>query len=511
MAIQDIFNDGILSGIFSSLKNNNSGYGTDRDPNSGTEVAYNRRLTDYEVESLYRNSRIIEKVVDQLPYTATSKPPQLIIGSDMDDSLDNKTARLIEDQFRQWDFWSLVCDAWTAGRLYGDGFLILDLNDGQDYNEPLDEKKLKSIDNIIVSDKTQLIPYDVSNRGVFEHYQIIDHDYKNHKEDYLRARSFIHKSRVLRIPGKKLFGRMLGWNYGCHDSIVQAMFNDFSHWWSSVASANSMLSSHSLFKYKVKGMKEMAQKNDRNGLYNRFSTMMQGLSSLKGLILDADGEDAEFVNRNYAGVKDLLETIRQNVAISSGMPYSMLFGSPQGGAFSESGQSDRYEWARLVAQEQQQTLKPQINYLTKLIMLVKNKRVQENWEWHFPSTLQLTMKEQAELELDYARGDKIRLETNILHPKEIRNSRYGTTEFGDNIQISEEYESELFGNKNQSEENNQKDTVTDVQLDGTVLSEEEFDEIAEVDKEDIKNTVENWQSTAEEKWMNLLSSTKKED
>jgi phage-related protein (TIGR01555 family) len=615
MGISEIFNDGILSGVFSSLQNNSSGFGTSRDPQSSTEVSYNRRLTEWEVEKLYRNSRIIEKVVTQIPFDATSKPPQLIIGSDLEESLENKTARQIEDQLNQWDFWNLACDAWMAGRLYGDGFIILDINDGQDYNQPLNEKRIKSIDNLVVSDKTQLVPYNVSTRGNFEYYQIVDHEYRNAKDSYLKHLSFIHKSRVLRFPGKKLFGQMLGnTEYGFNDSVIQAMFNDFSQWWSSVSSASSMLASHSMFKYKVKGMRELSQKNNREGLYNRFSTMMMGLSSLKGLILDADGEDAEFVNRNYSGVKDIVETIGSNLSVSAEMPYTMLWGSPQGGAFSESGKSDRYEWARIVAQKQTQTLRPQLNYLTRLIMLANNKRIQESWEWEFPSMLQLTHKEQAELEKIYAESDEIRLQTGVVTIDEVRHSRYGTAHFGYNLQIDQENDNQLENNNTQQEdevltddedtfkppesvakeakkaldyrekypketedagtktgwtranqlakrenlsletvkrmksffsrhEKNKKinekykdepwkdngylmwlawggdsgktwsekivrqqevDTVNDAKIDGDILSEEEFDAIAEVDDEDIENAIESWKSTASEKWNNLL-------
>lgn len=499
----------------SVLKNPFTGFGTSRDPSSYNQINSFSQFSEIQLENLYRHSRIIEKSVSIIPYDATNVIPQFQIGENQNQ---NKLKDNIESKIKDLNFLENCLEAWVRGRLYGSGYLILDINDNNEYNEELDFNKIKNINNIIISDCTEIIPYKISSRGDFEYYQILEHHYRNN-DNNLNKYSYIHKSRVLVFPGKRLFGKMFLRNNGCHDSIISGMFGEFQAWYNSLNSSSNMLSSHSLFSYKMKGLKSLTQQKDKEALQQRFQTLMQGMSSLKGLILDADGEDAEFINRNYGGVSNIISELKENLASASGLPYTLIWGTPTGGAFSESGSSDRYEHARNISQEQNQILKPNLNYFTKVILsLFKNRNI-ENWEWYFPSVLQLTSKEQAELQKLYAETDQIRQKNKILHPMEIRYSRYGTSELGDNIMIESKYDEELFGSnesqkkkeempekeelEKESENNEIQEDKPDF-LNGYILSEWEYDEMAEISQEDKDNAIEKFKKNATEKWRKIL-------
>jgi phage-related protein (TIGR01555 family) len=508
----DLFNDGVLGQVFGSISNKLSGFGSSRDPNSQTQINPSPRFSEKQLENLFRTSRVIEKAVLTIPYDATVKPPQLEIDNDL------KLAEQIEVEIRKFDFLKLAMDAWERGRLYGEGYLVLDVNDGNDYNEPLDFNKIRSIDNIKVSDCTEILPYNVSIRGNFEYYQIINHEHLYSQDKIMNSFSFIHKSRVIKFPGKPLFGEMLVDNDGHSDSIVVGLFNEFVSWYTSLNSGSNMLASHSLFTYRMKGLRQLTKTQDREGLYNRFSTLMQGMSSLKGLVLDADGEDAEFINRNYGGVQEIISELKENLASASGLPYTLLWGTPTGGAFSESGASDRYEHARNITQQQNRILRPALNYFTKILFAI-GKKQDVDFEWHFPSVLQLTDKEQAELQKLYAEADQIRLRDKILHPMEIRQSRYGQPELGANIETQEEYEEELnleleqkreqqqkmmeMQNQTNQEENSQEDSFQD-KFDGDILPQSEYDKMAEITEQDKKETIDQFKKEANNKWKNIL-------
>ena len=515
------FND-VLNSV---LKNPFTGFGTSRDPSSYNKISPFSQFSEIELENLYRQSKIIEKAVSIIPYDATNVIPQFEIGENENQ---DKLKDNIESEIRNLNFLEYCLEAWIRGRLYGSGYLILDINDNNEYNEELDFNRIKGINDILVSDCTEIIPYNVSNRGEFEYYQILDHQYKN-SDNNLSLFSYIHKSRVLVFPGKKLFGKMFLRNNGRHDNIISGMYNEFQAWHTSISSASTMMNSHSLFSYKMKGLKSLTQQKDKEGLQQRFQTLMQGMSSLKGLILDAEGEDAQFINRNYSGVSAIISELKENLASASGLPYTLVWGTPTGGAFSESGASDRYEHARNISQEQNLILRPNLNYITEIIISLFKKKNIENWEWYFPSALQLTSKEQAELEKLYAETDQIRQKNGILHPMEIRYSRYGTSELGDNIMIESKYDEELFGNnepqeKETSQENKEIEELKEPEekeesetsetneiqedkpdfLNGHVLSEWEYNEIAEISQEDKENAIEKFKKNASEKWKKIL-------
>jgi phage-related protein (TIGR01555 family) len=500
-----LFEDGALLSAFGAVSNKLLGFGGDRDPLAATEINTTPYIDFVALEQLYRNNRIIEKAIAALPHDSVSNWGNLQIGNELEGSLDPKSAKLVEQSLLDLNIPSLFAEAGTAGRLYGDGFLILGINDGGQYKDPVQENKIKSIDWVKLSDPNQIKPYLPTQRGEFEHYQIVAREYGEHNQSDLDRTDLIHKSRVLRFPGKKLFGQMYVNTFGLNDSIIQAMYSEFIAWSSSVSSSGAMLNSHSLFIYKIKGLAEAAKTNNRQGLYNRFSSMLMGLSSLKSLVIDSNGEDASFINRNYGGVQSILAELKENLASAADMPYTKIWGTPTGGAFSESGASDRYEWANAVDRYQRSMFIPALNQLTRYLLLAQNRRIPNSWQWMFPSVLQLSLKEQSELQKNFAASDQINVTIGALHPLEVRHSRFGESQFGNDIELNQDLEKQLSSMNTTPNTTPTADSFND-SVEGDPLSDEELDAIADITEEDKKNAIEHWRASAGETWRNLLES-----
>jgi len=327
----------------------------------------------------------------------------------------------------------------------------------------------------------------------------------------LIGRHLIHKSRVIEFAGKRLWGNARGYNYGRDDSIVQAMFSEFVSWNTAIASSGNMINSHSLFKYKLKGLSQLVKSNDKSALYNRFNTMMMGLSSLRGYVLDADGEDIEFVNRNYSGVDKIIAELKESLASAANMPYTKIWGSPTGGAFSESGASDRYEWANIIDRYRSASIEPGLNRLTKLILLADNKSIPKQWHWHWNSPLQLTLKEQAEMQNILADADTKNVNMGVLHPMEVRYSRFGNAEFNAVITLEDKYEGELMAKpevKSEIKEESPEITTEDIidELEGYVLDTTELNDLSIITEEDKKNAINHWKEIANTAWRRILES-----
>ena len=161
-----------------------------------------------------------------------------------------------------------------------------------------------------------------------------------------------------------------------------------------------------------------------------------GLSTIGGLVLDADGEDADFATQNYGGAKDILLHLLDRLVAVSDMPKSKLLGSSNSSAFSEGGLSDRYEWASCVERFQVNHWEEPLTILSDYLFRAKKAFNLGEFDYaiEFPSILQLTHKEEAELRKLYAESYRIHLDGGILLPDEVRNSLFGGSSY--NIDIT---------------------------------------------------------------------------
>jgi hypothetical protein len=184
------------------------------------------------------------------------------------------------------------------------------------------------------------------------------------------------------------------------------------------------------------------------------------------------------------------------------MPYTNLWGTPTGGAFSESGASDRYEWANQIDRYRSSHIEPALNRLTELLLLAEGYDLPDyHWNWENP--LQLTLKEQAELRNLLADADSKNVSMGVLHPMEIRHSRFGDAEFNTNITLNEDYEMELEGKQNM---------ISDaLKIEGDVLSDEEFSDMAYISDKDKEIAIAHWKSVVSDSWTNLLEAEVRND
>ena len=325
-------------------------------------------------------------------------------------------------------------EASVLSRLDGDAFLIVGVSDGQAFDQPVNLPGIHSVDWLYCCSGNYLVR-DATRR---DYYQFST-DIRSEVEG-LRGVRYIHESRVLPFAGKKLPGELFRDNGYRNDSIIQAIFSEFCRFVNSVNAGAGMLSSHSIFKYKLAGLSSLKGVQGQEALVNRFTSIMLGLNSVGGLFFDANMEDADFIQRQYSGVDTLTGLILDIFLAVSDMPRSKFLGSSNSSAFSEGGQSDRYEWAQKVHAWQVKNWKPNLELLAWY--LLPNRQNSIKYQVRFPSILQLTDKEQAELRNLYADADTKYITAGVLMTKEVRESRFGGTDFNTEITLNDEAETE---------------------------------------------------------------------
>lgn len=436
-----LINDGALLDAFSAVSNKLLGFGSNRDPLNSNTFSGGLRLNEESLTAIYRSSKLIQKIIDRCPKDATCHEPIIKQGDngtvDTDAILSkwrNLEVNAIGDTYRGVN--SAFEEAGILARLYGNAYIIIGIDDGQDFDQPVDEANIQSIRWLAVRDRTFIKPIP-SDRSLYQLQISIENELPD-GESGLK----IHRSRLLKFHGNRLRGYALKQSGRVYedDPIIEALFEQFCSFLTASRSGASMLASHSVFKYKLNGLARLTNQENTELLQARFMGIIKGLSSMKGLFFDAQQEDADFINRTYGGVDGLVNVLRDLFVSVSEMPHSMLFGTPTGGAFSESGASDRYEWASNVASYQRSEFLPNHVELLRLSCLAKDSPTRgiypEDLSIEYPSILQLTAKEKAEIRKIHAETDSIYIDKFVLSPLEAR-ERFAGSQYSDEIDLIE--------------------------------------------------------------------------
>lgn len=196
-----------------------------------------------------------------------------------------------------------------------------------------------------------------------------------------------------------------------------------------------MVQSHSVFKYGFNGLgKALSNENGKRLMRDRFESIMVGLSTIGGLVHDNNTESAEFIQRNYAGVVDILKHTQELFISVTGMPRGKIFGNAAIGAMSEASEGERWEWNEIIARAQSSRLKPAQMRLTELLLAAMGKTGIE-FDIKYKPHYQLTEKEHAELRFKNAQTDKMYLDLGVLSAQEVRESRFGSSDYGNSITL----------------------------------------------------------------------------
>lgn len=420
-----------MNAYASLIGNANTGLGIqgrDKFADTAINLAF-APLSRQEVQALYRGSKICEKVVDLLPKAATGQNwLELVIG---------KGRRGIPGKAIQYadglKFRSAVREASILGRLDGDGFVVLGIDDGRQPNEPVDEARIQQISWVAPLNRYQLFPNPNSGRpGHPEFYQVF-----LRQQEALGGKQTtgnIHRSRVLRFPGKQLYGDLILNNSGYNDSVLDAFWRSFAKYLTAIEYSARMVQDYNTFIYKLKGLANLILQGKEADILKRFRAIMLSMSSLGGLAIDNDNEDGQFISRNFGGLDGLIEKLKDDTSANAGMPPTKLWGSSQKHALSNSSEGDKYEWADCVDDWRGDVLDEPATDFFRYTLLAQNGptggRLPDVWNLKYTSALRLTLKEEVELRKDQTQGVDIpSVQAGILLPEEVRESAWAGAEY----------------------------------------------------------------------------------
>jgi hypothetical protein len=213
---------------------------------------------------------------------------------------------------------------------------------------------------------------------------------------------------------------------------LQTIYDSFRHYWTGLNSAATVLVEFDVFVHKLRGLSTMLAAGKENDVRQRLVLNDMSKSIYRGYAIDAEREELDYVTRNLSGIGDVLEKLRIDIIGASQIPHTILFGeSPSG--LGATGRSEERDFAKFLGDYQAAHYKRPLQKLMEMIMLSKSGptkgELPESWRVSFNDLFELNEREKADVRARVAAVDGRMLQLGVLHPQEVREARYGGSEW----------------------------------------------------------------------------------
>ena len=456
-SVQDSVN---LMNTFAAIANNKTGIGTARSKTQQGRI--NTRLlllSRPELEVLPYQDELVRKAIQLYPESAVNAWFHLSIANTKEgDNLPSLMLKYLEDLGDREDQTEEESEAEIYGakeafliasisaKQFGKAYILMGIDDGREFSEPVDKKNVRSLRWLQVYDRWDLYPeYDGKLRRSPTYYRLYAEDVKEYGQR-------IHKSRLLPFYGNRIYSRRKYLRQGWGDdgiSTIQGMFDAYNDWCQGVKAGSAMLADYDTFTLGMKGLGQLLLSDRRNNtsagqeaVMTRALALDEGKSVVRGILYDLDNENPGSVTRQYGGAKDIMDNLENRWCAVTNIPEFKLFGRiGTQGLTNNQGLAMRSEWAILTKVWSGNNLVPPMTQLLKIAFLAKDSpsrgKVPESYEVIAPFDLPLTDTERMEFEKLAAERSQILVGIKSITPKEIRLGYKGST-FSPDIMLESE-------------------------------------------------------------------------
>ena len=359
-----------------------------------------------------------------------------------------------------WEETGMQAIKWA--RLFGGSLAVMLINDGRGIDEPLDWRHIKSIDDIVLYDRSVIQPdttsmyrYDPRDPFGTRGKRLGSPEYFN---IYSKHGTFtVHESRCLVfkngvLPENTSYSTYELWGMPeyvrIHKEIRDA---EIAH-----RSAPKFMEKSVQPVYKMQNLsQELATEQGEDFVLKRLETIDMARGAMNSIVIDADGEDYDFRQFQFNGVNDILAASCGLLSAVTRIPQTILFGQPVGG-LSSTDDTAMENYYNYVERIQKRMLKSNLRYLLSVIFRagVRTKEVDEvpKIKIEFNPLWSISDTEQADLDLKKAQIQQTKaataatyLQAEVLDPSEIRRKLADSDEF-DVETVLDEYDDpeELF-------------------------------------------------------------------
>ncbi len=242
----------------------------------------------------------------------------------------------------------------------------------------------------------------------------------------------IHWTRMLRFDGQLVPRRTYIRNNYWHDSILNRLYNSIRNYETANDSVAACLMDFNVDVFKMKNLANLMGAGKEALVKSRLEMLQFSKSVINGVMIDADEEDYINVGRSMQGVAELLVLQANRLVAETDIPHTLLLGESPDGS-NATGNSTSQQWYNFIGTEQENYLRPKLQRLMDLIV-----PDEKELGFKFKPLRVLDDIEMAAVKYQNAQTDEIYINSGVLAPEEIADSRFGGETYSMEITIDEE-------------------------------------------------------------------------
>jgi len=392
-----------------SLENLVAQLGTSQDKRAHSRFVNNKRLSldgmQEELNAMYRTDWLAGKVIDIIPDDMT-REWRYFSGD-----IEPETVELLIEEENRLKLADYFNQAHKWARLYGTAFIVMNIDDGEPVDKPLNINKIKKggLKHIKVVDRHRIDRADVQpvenpldpSYGMPQYYRFVNTSVR------------IHHSRVIRFDGVQLpFDEFKRNNY-MSDSVLDRLYEALTNFNTVASGSASMVYETNVDVMKIKGLMNYLQTPEGTSLIQKRFTLASLLKSFNNMLLLDIEEDYDKKQNTFAGIPDLLNAHALFLAGASDIPATRLLGSSASG-LNATGEGDMKNYYDTIRSKQVKDYKPRLDVIDSIMAKSLGLADELDLSYKFNSLFQMTPKEQADMEFVNAQRDAIYLDKGVV-------------------------------------------------------------------------------------------------
>ena len=421
--IQNIINSSRTDGWQNVVTN----LGTKRSRTNSTFFKSTLSLDQYTLAEIYKSNGIGKRIVNIL----------------VDDAVRGfiEADKLLLKELHRVRTKQSIIDAGCFGRLYGGALLVAFIDDGQEFDKPLNLNRVEQLISLKGFDRHQIYwnDDDLCKDFYKEYYGEPEVFTITNSWNGLSDVSFkVHRSRCFAFGGERIPNSLKINNQGWDSSVLQSCYEALRNHGLVVSSSVEIVQDFIQVLMKMSGLSsKLSVEGGDQEIIKRMDKIDMSRSSANMILLDGDGaEDYEKKSSSVAGLADLWDRFSENICAVTGIPATRLFGKSPGG-LNATGTSDLQNWYDIVRAYRGDQVEPCLNWLLDILKAQKIWSDKPKiWDWEFPSLTAPSEGEWADIKKKYAEIDCMYIDRSAIDPAECWQERFGRGEFHVNIQLS---------------------------------------------------------------------------
>lgn len=362
-------------------------------------------------ENTFRFRGIVRRIVTQEPRDAMRKGFG-VRGLEPDPQM------LLNEFNERREFLSKFTQLREWARKYSGAAILMDIDDGQDWAEPVNFQAIRRLGALTVLDRWELdirkYKHDLE-RGVLYAPQAYFMVNDNNRE--------IHPSRLLVMQGIKLTPREQMENNGWGESIINAVWKalrDYLTTHSYIAEAVTRSTQGVITMPSLEGAMTGC---DMAVVEERMQMLSFWMGALGDIALTGD-EKYEVHQRGFTGMAEIARTFFEQLVVETEIPMTILGGQTPGGLNSGNNAGEWQSWTSYLGGEQVRTYNPPIRQYLNVVFRAANSGIEEpeSWGIEWPDLFEKNAVEQSTALLNTVNAGVLLASNRMVSDSEVRNS-----------------------------------------------------------------------------------------